>query len=79
MKDVFFTNLCWRNCKSCPPEEFNTDIILTNGTVVLEGAFDGIARWYVDYGSYDVMLLENPENWWWTDIMKSIREEFGGH
>lgn len=76
MKDIFFTNLCWRNCVNCPPKELNTDIILTNGKVVSEGGFDGIARWYVDCGVYDIIQLENPETWWWTDVVKSIREEF---
>lgn len=84
MKDVFFTNLCWRNCKSCPPEELTGDITLTDGTVVCEGFYamssTKTLKWYKlleDGRGYERIRQEDLEIWWWTDVMKHIREEFG--
>lgn len=84
MKDVFFTNLCWRNCETCPPEKIAGGIMLTNGTAVCEGFHAisslGTPKLYVlfeDNASYERICQEDLRNWWWTDIMKYIKKEFG--
>lgn len=84
MKDVFFTNLCWKNCKSCSPEELANDITLTNGTAVYEGFYamspTKTLKWYKlleDGMGYERICQEDLVNWWWTDVVKHIRKEFG--
>ena len=84
MKDIFSTNLCWRNCESCPPEELTGDIILTNGTAVCEGfyvmSFIKTLKWYKllkNGRGYERICQEDLGSWWWTDIAEKIREEFG--
>ena len=84
MKDIFSTNLCWRNCKKYPPKRLGVDIMLTNGVAIYEGfckmSLDGAARWYVNSeheATYEVISSENLEFWWWTDIIEQVREEFG--
>lgn len=81
MKNIFFTNLCWRNCESCPPEHIiftiTDNIILTNGTTVCEGYYT--TKWYrvLGDGMEDIKIQpEDLKNWWWADVMKHIRREF---
>lgn len=83
MKNIFFTNLCWRNCETRPPKEYSGDVTLTDGTAVCEGfyAMSSIKtlKWYKlleDGRGYERIRQEDLGNWWWTDIMKSIRKEF---
>ena len=82
MKNVFFTNLCWRNCKTCPPEEIvYHKIILTDGVTLHEG------RYHPTFGGYYIKLrekanfvllntVESLNKWWWADVVKHIRKEF---
>ena len=83
MKNVFFTNLCWKNCKSYPPEELIGDIMLTNGTAVYEGfhtiSLVGTPKWYIlsiNDAPYKKIRQEDLGNWWWADVVKHIRKEF---
>lgn len=83
MKNIFFTNLCWRNCESCLLKEYTGDVILTDGTVVCEGFYTTSStkalKWYKlleDGRGYERIRQEDLGNWWWTDIMKHIRREF---
>ena len=83
MKDIFSTNLCWRNCESCPPEEFvHHKIILTDGNTLHEGRYCSTSGgFYIklreDTRFIPLNTVESLNNWWWTDIVKGIREEFG--
>ena len=83
MKDIFSTNLCWRNCESCPPEEVvHHKIILTDGFTLHEGRYDSaLEGFYIklreDTRFVPLNTVESLNNWWWTDIVKGIREEFG--
>lgn len=83
MKDIFFTNLCWRNCETCPPKEVvHHKIILTDGVTLHEGRYHStFGRFYIklweDTNFIPLNTAESLNKWWWTDVVEKVREEFG--
>ena len=78
MKDIFFTNLCWRNCETNPPKEFsNNNLIVTDGNIVEGMSWHRAEGYFIAENECCLKRLDNLRNWWWADITKNIREEFG--
>lgn len=73
--------LVWHNCKTYPPkEDFNDNLITTNGDYVLDMSWIKEEGYFVSEYAADEWIghrIEDSvlENWWWADIQQTVWNE----
>ena len=69
----FKMELVWHNCYDCPPEEeFNSNLICTDGKTVFDVIYDKNNGWC----NADTIRQLPPEllwKYWWADIIQTVR------
>lgn len=77
----FKMELVWHNCMLYPPlEDFNNNLIVTNGSDVLKLFWHKSDGYSVLENECCLRRLDNLENWWWADIEQTVQgdERFKG-
>ena len=79
-KKKFAMPLIWRNCETCPPEEFeNKFLFVTDGELVYCASWHKTKGWTIPFDEFEDEALE-PDKlkyWYWADILQTVKEYVG--
>lgn len=69
----FKMELVWHNCYDCPPEEeFNSNLICTDGKTVFDVIYDKDEGW-IDADTIKLLPPELLCEYWWADIKQTVQ------